>query len=422
MSVLSRKYQILFEQGIISLLNFALIFVLSKLISSTLFKDFFLGYSIVIIISLVISSFANQPLQVFLKRGENNKNYIFKIFFINLLLFLIVSLIVSIVVINYYQFLVDDLIYIVILAFFTSIYDFIRRLSFVYFQDSFTSNLLSSFSILLFFFTTLIYYYSIDNISLSTVYITLIISYLLGIFIFIVLKKNKIKYIFNLKAKSIQLSFYEILKKHSNYAIWLVIGILFFWLYSQGVYFLAEKYLIVKDFNAVRISQNLVGVLSVFFVTFENIMLVKLALVFDGEDFQGINEYVQKTLKKLLLPFIGVLIVTAVIMTFLFKLYYHDNLFYSDKAVYLLYFFVYQFFFGISRVFVVALKAVNATRYILFSHAFTAIFAVLLSVILLPKFSNGHTLALIMINSIFLFSIGVYMYYRKIMIKSNHIE
>ena len=68
MNISLKKLYILFEQGIMSLLNFSLIFVLSRLIAPSLFKDFFLGYSIVIILSLVTSNFANQPLQVFLKK------------------------------------------------------------------------------------------------------------------------------------------------------------------------------------------------------------------------------------------------------------------------------------------------------------------------------------------------------------------
>ena len=151
MKFLLNKYQIVLEQGVMSLLNFCLIFVLSKIVSVNLFKDFFLGYSIVIIITLVISSFANQPLQVFL-RGKINKSYFYKIFLMNLLFLLISSIICVIVITNFYYFLTNSLPYIITLAFVVSIYDAIRRVSFVYFQNKFSANLLATTVVLFFFF------------------------------------------------------------------------------------------------------------------------------------------------------------------------------------------------------------------------------------------------------------------------------
>ena len=131
----------------------------------------------------------------------------------------------------------------------------------------------------------------------------------------------------------------EVFKKHYSYASWLVLGVVFFWTYTQGIYFVAEKHLNVEDFNAVRISQNLVGVLSVLFVTFENMMLVKMSLIFEQKKLAGINEFVKKLLKKLMIPFIVILVVSSLVMTQLYKIYYQDNSFYSEKIMYILYFF-----------------------------------------------------------------------------------
>jgi len=414
MNFLLNKYQIVLEQGIMSLLNFCLIFVLSKIVSANLFKDFLLGYSIVIIITLIISSFANQPLQVFL-RGKNNKSYFYKVFLMNLLFLLITSIICVIVITNFYYFLIDSLPYIITLAFVISIYDAMRRVSFVYFQNNFSANLLTSTSVLFFFFLTIFFFYSVDNLNIENIYISLIISYLLGLFIFIFLKVKSIKILLFQKSESKnKRTFAEVFKKHYSYASWLVIGIVFFWIYTQGIYFVAEKHLTVEDFNAVRISQNLVGVLSVLFVTFENTMLVKTSLIFEQKKLAGINVFVKKILKKLILPFIVILVLSCLVVTQLYKFYYQDNSFYSDKITYVLYFFLYQFLFGVSRIFVVVLKAINATKYILYSHFLSAIFTILLAQLLFLKFKNGIVLIFIMIFSMLVFSAGIYFFYRKI--------
>ena len=416
MKFLLNKYQIVLEQAAMSLLNFCLIFVLSKIVPVNLFKDFFLGYSIVIIITLVISSFANQPLQVFL-RGKNNKSYFYKVFLMNLLFLLISSIICVFVITNFYYFLTYSLPYIIILAFVISIYDAIRRVSFVYFQNKFSTNLLATSVVLFSFFLTIFFFYTTGNLSIENIYISLIISYLFGIFIFILLKFKKIKTLLFQKSETKNKSFLEVFKKHYSYASWLVLGVVFFWTYTQGIYFVAEKYLNVEDFNAVRISQNLVGVLSVLFVTFENMMLVKMSLIFEQKKLAGINEFVKKLLKKLMLPFIVILIVSSLVMTQLYKIYYQDNSFYSEKITYVLYFFLYQFLFGVSRTFVVALKAINATKYILYSHILAAIFTLLLAQLLFLKFNNGLVLIIIMINSMLVFSAGIYFFYRKIIKK-----
>jgi len=195
------------------------------------------------------------------------------------------------------------------------------------------------------------------------------------------------------------------------------LGLFFFWTYTQGIYFVAEKYLDVEDFNAVRISQNLVGVLSVLFVTFENMMLVKMSLIFEQKKLAGINEFVKKLLKKLMIPFIVILVVSSLVMTQLYKIYYQDNSFYSEKIMYILYFFLYQFLFGVSRTFVVALKAINATKYILYSHILAATFTLLLAQLLFLKFNNGLVLIFIMISSMLVFSAGIFYFYRKIIKK-----
>ena len=416
MKFLLNKYQIILEQGTMALLNFCLIFVLSKIVPANLFKDFFLGYSVVIIITLVISSFANQHLQVFL-RGKNNKSYFYKVFLMNLLFLLITSIICVIVISNFYYFLINSLPYIITLAFVTSIYDAIRRVSFVYFQNKFSANLLATTSVLFFFFIMIFFFYTIGDLSVRNIYTSLIISYLFGIFIFIFFQIKKIKTFLFQKGESKNKTFVEVFKKHYSYASWLVIGVFFFWTYTQGIYFVAEKYLTLEDFNAVRISQNLVGVLSVLFVTFENMMLVKMSLIFEQKKLAGINEFVEKLLKKLMLPFILILIVSYLVMTQLYKLYYQGNSFYSEKITYVLYFFLYQFLFGLSRTFVVALKAINATKYILYSHILTAIFTLLLAQLLFLKFNNGLILIFIMICSMLVFSAGIYFFYRKIIKK-----
>ena len=218
-----------------ALLNFCLIFVLSKIVPANLFKDFFLGYSVVIIITLVISSFANQPLQVFL-RGKNNKSYFYKVFLMNLLFLLITSIICVIVISNFYYFLINSLPYIITLAFVTSIYDAIRRVSFVYFQNKFSANLLATTSVLFFFFIMIFFFYTIGDLSVRNIYTSLIISYLFGIFIFIFFQIKKIKTFLFQKGESKNKTFVEVFKKHYSSASWLVIGVFFLDLYSRNIF------------------------------------------------------------------------------------------------------------------------------------------------------------------------------------------
>jgi O-antigen/teichoic acid export membrane protein len=418
MNISLKKLYILFEQGIMSLLNFSLIFVLSKLIAPSLFKDFFLGYSIVIILSLVTSSFANQPLQVFLKKKENNSDYILKVLLLNIVVLLILSSISFVIINNYYRFLSESLYYIFTLSFVVSIYDNLRRISFVYFQDNFLGNTLSTFSIFSFFFLlTTVHYYLFNFISVNMVYVFLIASYFIGIFTFLLVRKKNIRSILSFQKNKKNITFSNLIKKHNSYAMWLVFGIILFWVYTQGVYFLAEKHIAIDDFNAVRIAQNLVGVLSIIFVTFENIMLTKTVAIFNGKDFKKLDSFVKTVLKKNLVAFIFIVLIIALVTSFIYKIYYQNDAFYSGKIIYLLYFFIYQFIFGLSRIFVVALKAMNQTKYVFYNHFITCIVTIIISLYLLPKVNNGHTLALLMLTSIIVFSIGIFLSYKKVSFK-----
>lgn len=414
-----KKFYILFEQAIMSLLNFSLIFVLSKLIAPSLFKDFFLGYSIVIILSLIVSNFANQPLQVFLKKNENNLEYFLKVIVLNVIILFIASIIGFFIINNYFKFLVNSLPQIFTLGLIVSIYDSLRRISFVYFQESFLINALATLTIFFsFFLLVVIQYYTFNFVSVNKVYLFLVVAYILGIVTFLLLKIRKIKELFLLQKTKGKITFLNIFKKHSKYAFWLVFGIILFWIYTQGIYFLAEKHIATEDFNAVRISQNLVGVLSIIFVTYENIMLSKLVFLFNEQNFIKLNSYVNTVLKKSLVPFIGIVLIVALITTIIYKIYYKNNIFYSEKVIYLVYFFLYQFIFGLSRIFVVALKAMNQTKYIFYNHLITCLITLIIGLYLFPKVNNGHMLAVIMLASLLIFSIGIFFSYKKVILKN----
>ncbi|WP_282122580.1 hypothetical protein [Algibacter mikhailovii] len=409
------KSYLLIEQGIISLLNFGLIFILSRIVSPVIFKEFFLGYSIVIMISLIASNFANQPLQVFLKKGEGNiMDYISKAILLNILTVLFISILCFLVVYFNYTFLLNDLIFIIILGLLVSIYDLIRRISFVYFTNSFLGNALSSSLIIISVLGISAWLYFFGVITPNSVYIALIIGYLLGVFLILFLKRDFIFYHSKFsKSNTKNVLFLNVLKKHYNYARWLVIGIFFFWFYTQGLYFLGEKYIDIEDFNAVRISQNLVGVLSILFLTFENYMLTKVADVFHIEKHKGVALFVKNTFKKVAFKFIISLICISILILYSYKLYYSNNPFYSEKIIYLYYFFAYQLIFGLSRIFAVALKAINGTKYFFYNHCFTAVITLIISWLFIEEYNSGHTLALILLLSILIFSTGLFLSYKR---------
>lgn len=419
MTISLKKSYVFFEQGIISLLNFSLIFVLSKLIIPSLFKEFFLGYSVVVILSLIASSFANQPLQVFLNKNENNGHYFLKVLALNIIVLIIVFTTGVIIISIYFKFLINSLPYIFTLGLSASIFDSLRRVSFVYFQGDFLVNVLASFSILFSFFILVsIHYHTLESISVNKVYYFLIMSYSTGVVVLLMLRKNKIKQIFELPKSRNPVSFFKLLKKHANYAFWLVLGIILFWTYTQGIYFISEKHIAIEDFNAVRISQNLVGVLSIFILAFENIMLTKTAEVFREKKYLKLDSYIKVIIKKNLMPFIGLVLISALAIIVIYKAYYKNNVFYSEKAIYLAYFFMYQFVFGLSRIFVVALKAMSQTKYIFLNHFYTCTATILIGIYFLPKFSNGHFLAIVILISQIIFSLGAFISYKKVILKN----
>jgi O-antigen/teichoic acid export membrane protein len=309
--------------------------------------------------------------------------------------------------------------YIFSLGFSVSIYDTLRRVSFVYFQENFLANACASFSIFIGFFLMMsTNYYVFGAISINRLYFFLIIAYTLGSFTFLALAKNKIKRILQLPKNGDRILFLELLKKHANYAFWLVLGIILFWTYTQGIYFISEKHIAIEDFNAVRISQNLVGVLSVFILAFENIMLTKTAEVFREKKYLKLDSYIKGVIKKNLLPFVGLVLISALVIIIIFKTYYNNNVFYSEKAIYLAYFLMYQFVFGLSRIFVVALKAMDQTIHIFLNHFYTCIATILIGIYFLPKFSNGHVLAIVMLISQIIFSAGAFFSYKKVILKN----
>ncbi len=416
--VLNKKYYVLFEQGIMSLMNFGLIFLLSKLITPILFKNFFLEYSVIIILTLITSTFSNQPLQIFLSKKDNNIDYIKKVIGINISLLFFLMFFVFFAGKIYYDFLLDDIFPIFVLSLVISIYDLIRRFSFVYFQNNFLINVFSTFSVVCCFLILLItnYYYGVIS-SVGEIFWFLISAHLIGIVFFLLFKSKELKKLFAEDKSKATTSIFKIVEKHKSYSLWLVFGIIFFWNYTQGIYFIAEKYVQVDDFNVVRVSQSLVGVLSVFFVTFENVMLTKTALIFDGTKFLEIKKFVKKIIKENLLKLIGLVLVLGLIVGVIYKFYYGNNESYLSRMYYLLYFFIYQFIFGISRVFVVAVKAMNQTKFIFYSHLITSIFTTILGVLFLKEFNNGNTLAMIILTSILTFSVVVFIFYNRFLNK-----
>jgi Na+-driven multidrug efflux pump len=252
------------------------------------------------------------------------------------------------------------------------------------------------------------------------VYVFLIASYFIGIFTFLLVRKKNIRSILSFQKNKKNITFSNLIKKHNSYAMWLVFGIILFWVYTQGVYFLAEKHIAIDDFNAVRIAQNLVGVLSIIFVTFENIMLTKTVAIFNGKDFKKLDSFVKTVLKKNLVAFIFIVLIIALVTSFIYKIYYQNDAFYSGKIIYLLYFFIYQFIFGLSRIFVVALKAMNQTKYVFYNHLLTALIIFVSSLFLFKRInSSGHTIAIIITLSIFIFSLGIYTSYKKVISKNK---
>ncbi len=362
---------LLLEQAILSLNNFLLILFLSSLMIPLEFKNWAV-LNIIIFLGIGLNNvIINQPYQVFINKYY--KYYLFKNYlFIKYILIALISSIVA--TISF--FILDDnlvinyIITVVIILLF-SLFELQRRILMHKNENVFLLSVTFFFvfsnNILLF---TLLQYYSLNYMQVYSIIFLVLITVLC-------VSSYKINKIYNLRISNIRhLSkklFITGAKRHYLFSKTLIFGMFFYWIYTQGFLLWIEKKLTIDEFNALRVILNIVNISSILLLVFDNYYITKQSFLFRNNKNKFYDQF-----SKLAIYFI---VIYALYMTFFAFLAWilFDSIYpnFQSYKYFLLYLFIAQLIYGISRPFILLAKVSEQNYLILYAHIIASIIIVI---------------------------------------------
>jgi len=273
---------------------------------------------------------------------------------------------------------------IALIALFVMFQDFIRRL--FLFQKLFKSLILldSMAYILQIILISLIHVF--DEFTLETcmrvVCFTLFISVMFGFF-----KMRKLEF----KPDILR----ETLIKHWNFSKWLLARAIL--TYSSGNFFIIAAGTILGPvaIGAIKMGQNLHGVMNVVFLAIENHVPIVSANLYQHKGKLALYRYLKQMTLKSLLICSGVGLTVLIFSTWLITNLYGSD--YQEYAYVLIWFAIINLLVCVSMPFRFALRTFERTQSLFFATALSALFGFLLAYPLIETFQmNGLLFGLIM--------------------------
>lgn len=273
---------------------------------------------------------------------------------------------------------------IALIALFVLLQDFIRRL--FLFQKRFKSLILldSMAYILQIILISLIYVF--DEFTLETCMRVICFSLLISVmFGFYKIRKLEFK----------QCILRESLSKHWNFSKWLLARAIL--TYSSGNFFIIAAGTILGPvaIGAIKMGQNLHGVMNVVFLAIENHVPIVSANLYQQKGKLALYNYLKQMTLKSLLICSGLGLMVLICSTWLITNLYGSD--YQEYAYVLIWFAIINLLVCISMPFRFALRTFERTQSLFFATALSALFGLLLAYPLIENFQmNGLLFGLIM--------------------------
>ncbi|MFZ7826288.1 lipopolysaccharide biosynthesis protein [Priestia sp. 40] len=369
----------LIEQSIMSLLNFLIIIFYSRFMAVESFADFVLIYSAISLVFLVCSSLFSAPILVFLPvefkiyelayiRYITRYNIGFTFF-----LTLIVLWLMNLYILNLT--LIEGM-YSIIFSIAWTQYELLRKLN--YGRSTVKGIFVGSIA-LVGCFSTLNLIWK-DSMSVQTSFLVLSSSYLLGIFatvLFDFIKHSK-------KEEHSYLDKKKVINKHWKFAKWTVVGNLLYWACTQGFFILIANYISDKELGGLRTAMNLLGLITILLVLFENTFTPKISKLYKDEGVDSVNRYIHSLHSKITPIYLIIIIVVTTISYFSFDIVFGKNF---EQYKYLTMIFgVYQLALGLNRPSVVGLRALNKTKHFFTGNFIGTVVTIFIGLFLTIKF------------------------------------
>jgi O-antigen/teichoic acid export membrane protein len=236
-----------------------------------------------------------------------------------------------------------------------------------------------------------------DRLTLDSVFTILIITQLLASVICVIIASFEKTSLFQLKL---------ILQMHANYSVWLLLAAVFQWFTGNVLLLVGGKLLTMEVIGALRIMQNLMGVLNVILLSFESYIPISASKIFDHSGFGDLLEYLKTTLIK------GMVIFAFPLTVFFFFSSAIISLVYGAEYIsfsYLLkgYVFLYVFIiFGM--ILRIGLRSIELTRPVFISYVLTAGISVALAKPLIMQWGDmGIVIGLVIAQVVMILYYGV---------------
>ena len=164
-----------------------------------------------------------------------------------------------------------------------------------------------------------------------------------------------------------------IFKLHSDFSLWLILASVFQWFTGNVLLLVGGKMLSMELIGALRIMQNLMGVLNVILLSFESYVPISAAKIFDHSGISDLLKYLKNTVLKATVLFALPLLLFALLARPIITLVYgveHSSYAYLLQAYVVLYVFII-----LAMILRIGLRAIEHTRPVFVSYIITAVFS-----------------------------------------------
>jgi len=270
------KLTLIAEQAFFSLSNFLQILILSSLMLPEEFKKWAILNIITMLGVGLNNTIVSQPYQVFINKYYGK--YLFKQYLpVKYLFIVIISATVSILSFFYYHDrLIETYLFTFFMIFLLSGYELNRRI--LMFKKRYAPMLKSTifyiviynsliFSALQFVSLDYLDVYMISSVVLMSIFFASGYTIIYKIYLF---EKESIS------KPSFRL-FSTVSKRHLVFSKSLIMGMFFYWVYTQGFLLWMENYLVTEEFNALRVILNITNVSNILLLVFDNYYITRQA-------------------------------------------------------------------------------------------------------------------------------------------------
>ncbi|NNC95629.1 MAG: hypothetical protein HKN92_08710 [Chitinophagales bacterium] len=390
--IAGRKEKLLpfIDQAVVSGGNFFVCILLARSLGLEIFGEFTLAWLVVLFASSIHQAWLITPMYTFApqKTGDERSKYLDSLL-VHQIVFSTAAALLSFCFVGSAAFFYPEWdlngvkVWLPITVFAYLMYDFSRKLFYV--EGIAKKSLMLDILVYSIQGSALIAASYFSFLSLKSTFIIVSISLVLPVLLF----GRKMRFNFN---RSVLLT---TTKKHWEFAKWLIGTSLLQWISGNFFIIIAGGLISPLAVGAIRILQNIIGVLHVLFLAIENYVPIRAVQIFDRDGLKGLGNYLKGiTLKGSILTLLTSICIAVFGKQIITLLYGSEHLEYA----YLLYGFalLYVFvFIGTNLRF--AIRTLELTRSIFLAYLLSAIFSLLFAKTIIQSFGiDGILLGLIL--------------------------